>query len=227
MATASPVVQRNGALDRLRPLDDEVAERRDHVLGRVEDGGVLRPAVSLREVRRVVTQHEQRSAGRDGVRGRAHDPGELRARQLQVEHGHQVEPAWLGVVLEDVGEHPLDLDAAALGQPLRLLQRDVREVDRRHPPAAAGEPHGVPPLAAGEVERASGREAAHLRCEEPVRLGRPDQLLLRVARVPVLAGEPGPDGRHGAPVLGHGADRSRAGRASKGRCPTEVGHVAR
>ena len=130
-------------------------------------------------------------------------PDELLVRKLQVEHDDEVERRRLRLVLEDVRDDPVDVDATALGEARALPERDVREVDRRHRPAALGEPDGVPPLAAGEVERPPRLEPADLDGEEPVRLGGPEELLPGVARVPVLPGEPGADGRRRSPMLGH------------------------
>ena len=144
--------------------------------------------------------------GRDRACRRAHRAQEVLAGQLQIEERDEVERTRLELVFEDVRDDPFDVDAAARRELRRLREGDVGEVDARHPPAALREPDGVPPLAAGEVERAAGREAADLGGEEPVRVGAPDELLLRVARIPVLPGEAGPDGRLGATVLGHAAN---------------------
>ena len=141
--------------------------------------------------------------GRDRTGGAAQRPDELLVRELEVEHHDEVERWRLRLVLEDVRDDPVDVDAAALGEARALPERDVREVDRRHRPAALGEPDGVPALAAGDVERPPRLEPADLGGEEPVRLGRPQKLLLRVARVPVLAGEAGADRTRGPAVLGH------------------------
>ena len=118
----------------------------------------------------------------------------LVAGKLEVEDGDEVAGARLGLVLEDVRDDPVDLDAAARRKLGGLRERDVGEVDARNPPAALRQPHGVPSLAAREVERAARRETADLRGEATVRLGAPDERLLRVAGVPVLPGEARPDG---------------------------------
>ena len=125
-------------------------------------------------------------------------------RKLQVQHRDEVECLRLRLVGEDVRQDPFDLDATARCELGRLRQRDVGEVDGRHAPAALDEPDGVPPLAAGDVERPAGLELTDLGGEQTVRLGGPEELLLRVARVPVLAREARADRIGWASLLGHG-----------------------
>ena len=64
--------------------------------------------------------------------------------------------------------HPLDLDTRGLRRAAAALQRHLRDVKRRHPPAALGEPHGVSALAAADVERAARPEARDLGDERTV-----------------------------------------------------------
>src|SRR5690606_6138202 len=54
-------------------------------------------------------------------------------------------------------------------------------------PAALGEPQRVPPLARREVQAAAGRQVGGDLRDPPVRLGRPQQLLLGVTAVPLGA----------------------------------------
>ena len=207
------VVERDRSLDLLGPLDHEALERGGDVLRREQHGDILRAAVAVDEVRRVVPQDEQRPSRSDRAGGALQRPGELLVRKLQVEHRHEVERRLLRLVLEDVRDDPVDVDAATLGEARALPERDVREVDRRHRPAALGEPDGVPPLAAGEVERPPGLQPADLGGEEPVRLGRPDELLLRrVTRVPVLARERRRGPRTRTRLLGHSLNLPAPGR---------------
>jgi hypothetical protein len=63
---------------------------------------------------------------------------------------------WLGTVVEQVGGDPLDVHAACVLELSGLLDPDGGEVDARYLPAALGEPHGVAPFAAREVEGARG-----------------------------------------------------------------------
>ena len=159
--------------------------------------------MSLREVRRVVAQHEERAAGCDRAGGRPNGLRQLDGGQLQVEHGDEIEPARLQLVLDHVAEHPIDGDAAARRELCRLRERDVREVDARHPPSVLREPDGISALPARDIERAAGPKALDLCGEQPIRLRRPEQLLLRVATVPVSTREARANGGCGATVLGH------------------------
>ena len=171
--------------------------------GHEQHGGILPASVAVDEVRRVVSQDEQRPSRGDRAGGVAKRPGTTPRAAAGGRARSPGECCRLGLVLEDVRDDPVDLDAAALGEARALPERDVGEVDRRHRPAALREPDGVPPLTAGEVERPPGLEPADLGGEEPVRLGRPEELLPGVARVPVLPGEAGADGRRRSSRSGH------------------------
>ncbi len=70
-------------------LHDELAERRREILGGVEDRGILRPAVAVGQVGRVVAEHEQRPAGRNRVGGRPHRPEHRLSVELEVEDGNE------------------------------------------------------------------------------------------------------------------------------------------
>ena len=92
-----------------------------------------------------------------------------------------------GVYSSEIRDDPLCLHAARAGEPARLLEADLGEVDARHLPAALGQPDRVAALTAGDVERPPGRQRRRLLDEEPVSRARPDQLAAGVAPVPGLA----------------------------------------
>ena len=90
-----------------------------------------------------------------------------------------------------------------------------------HAPTVLGEPDGVSPLAAANVERTSRREACHLCGKAAIRLGAPEQHRLCVAIVPVLPAESRPYRSRRALVLGHRATIRAP------RLPTRQGNVRR
>ena len=157
-----------------------------------------------------MTEDEERPPGRDRRRRRPECLRQLGRGQLEVEDGDEVERERRGRDLEHVGDDPLDLDATTCRELGRLRERDVREVDTRHPPSLFGEPDRVSAFAAGDVERTAGTKPGDLGGESAVRLCRPEELLLRVAAVPVLARETRPDGCSRTAMLGHGRSRAAA-----------------
>src|SRR6188508_2158477 len=84
-------LERDGSAHGLRPLHLQAAELRDDVVRREEDGRVARSAVAVRQVRRVVADHDERPARRERGGGRPEHAGELGVRELQVQHGDEVE----------------------------------------------------------------------------------------------------------------------------------------
>ena len=159
--------------------------------------------LAVREVGRVVAEHEERPARRQRVGGHAQGLRQLLVRELEVEDCDEIERVALRHVLEHVRDDPLDFDAAARGELLRLREGDVGEIDARRAPALLGQPDRVAPLAAGEIERAAGFEALDLRGEVAVRPRAPKKLGAGIARVPVLASEPLPHRRLRPLALGH------------------------
>jgi hypothetical protein len=168
-------------------LDRQPLDRGRHVGGGVEELGILRPAVAVGEVGRVVGDNEQRPRWRDGVRRPAQHRPQLEPAQVQVEDRDEVEPALRGRPPEDVGLHPVHREAVALGPFAAAVERHRREVDRRHLPTARRQPERVSALAAGEVERAPGCERLRLVHQKPVWLERPQRLGRGVAGIPHLA----------------------------------------
>jgi hypothetical protein len=92
-----------------------------------------------------------------------------------------------GLVVEEIGEHPLHRDAALLGKPGRLVQPHWREVDARDLPAALRQPDGVASFTARDIQRRAGGKIFNLRGQEPIRLGRPNQLVAAIAAIPSRA----------------------------------------
>ena len=92
------LLERHRPLDRLSALDDEVAERRNDVLGRVQHGCVLRAAVTVGEVRRVVAEDDERAARSHRPGRRSHRLQELLAGQLKIEERGEVEGTRVGLV---------------------------------------------------------------------------------------------------------------------------------
>ena len=110
-----------------------------------------------------------------------------------VESAHKVEETRCEARFEQAGVNPLDVAGDLLSPGFRRVtptsESALGDVERRHPPAALGEPHGVAALAAAHVERAPdgkiGKLALHRGDERNVRVAAPD-LLLAVDLVPVL-----------------------------------------
>ena len=74
--------------------------------------------------------HEHRAAGRERLRGTPEHEAALVVRDLEVERDDEVEPGRRAVV-EQVGRHPFDLDAPALGELRRLREPDLARSRRR------------------------------------------------------------------------------------------------
>ena len=74
-----------------RVLDREAFERRYEVVRGVEHRRVLRAAVTVRDVRRVVAEDEQCPAGRDRARRAADRPEHRLAGELEIQDGDEVE----------------------------------------------------------------------------------------------------------------------------------------
>jgi hypothetical protein len=86
-----------------------------------------------------------------------------------------------------IGFDPGHFHATVGRQSLCLGKPSAREVDAGDAPTLRGEPHGVAPLATGNVERPTRSECVQLLDEKAVRLGLPDQFLGSVPFVPMLA----------------------------------------
>ncbi|GIU90139.1 MAG: hypothetical protein KatS3mg010_1238 [Acidimicrobiia bacterium] len=133
-------------------------------------------------------------ARRDGFDGaRPYHPSVL-VGHLEVGEEHQIEGASGRLVLDQVGDAELDGHVPRRGEPARLVDRDLREVDAGDLPAAGRQPHGVAALAAREVERTTGWQPGTLGRHEAVRLEAPHHLVRGVAVVPVVPG-PRPEPR--------------------------------
>ena len=153
------VVERNRALHVSARSTTSSPSTRDDVVGREENGRVLRAAVAVGEVRRVVAEDDERPSRRQRPRQPSGEPRELVGGQLEVEHRDEVED---GAPARTRARRPAPTPPRRRGSRELgcLRQRDVREVDGGHLPAALGEPDGVPPFAARDVEGAAGRQAA-------------------------------------------------------------------
>ena len=130
--------------------------------------GVLRPAVAVVEVLAVVGDYQQSAPGRDAVRGRAHYLAPLIGPQLQVEDQHEIECAWFGSVIQQVGSDSLWVRPSLCCRSSRFFESGLREVESRRVPPALREPDRVAAFAAGEVESSARRQARRLRDEEAV-----------------------------------------------------------
>ncbi len=144
---------------------------------------------------------EQGAAGGHGPCGGTQDRLLVECgRGLQVMGTHQVEGA-LGERGSQLVAFPGDAVAdPGLGRvPGRALQGGGGDVHAGDPPAARGQPHGVRPFAAAEVERGAGDEAGRLLDQQVVGAPAPDAAGVAVAGLPELRG-----GRRRGGV-GHGA----------------------
>ena len=72
-----------------------------------------------------MAEHEERAPRGQRACGRVQRPRELVVRELKIEDGDEVERTGLRDVHERICDDPLDVDAAARRQSLRLLDRDV------------------------------------------------------------------------------------------------------
>jgi hypothetical protein len=93
------------------------------------------------------------------VSDRAHYRAPLIGLQLQVEDQHEIEGAWLGSVIQQVGSDLLGAHLSLCCKSSRFLESGPREVDSRHVPPALREPVRFATFAAGEVEGAARRQA--------------------------------------------------------------------
>ncbi len=174
--------------------------------GGVQHGGVLRTAHPAGEVGAVVGHHQEGAAEVQRPRGHAEGGAPLGGGELEVEgHGQVVaDDRFPG---RDVVGDPQAGDAVGLGQVGRLAQPHRREVDAGHLPALGGEPDGIAPLAARQVERSPRGHPGHLGRQEAVGLAGPDQ----VGRVVALV--PGDGVDHGSAGSWAGANSSKAAQA--------------
>lgn len=83
---AFPLGRVDRSPDGLGPFDLEAGalEVADDVARRVEDGGVLRPAVAVLEVAAVVADEQEHPAWRDRAGGGTHDQPAFRGRNLEI-----------------------------------------------------------------------------------------------------------------------------------------------
>jgi hypothetical protein len=164
-----------------------VQQRRDLVRG-VEKLGHRRTGHAGDEIRRVVADHEQRSAGPDRGSQRGKQPGARLRRQLHELHRDQVEGAGLGRPGQQVRLPPLDACGhhriGVAGMPGASLQRDAGNVGRDHRPPSVGQPDSVGSLAASHIQRPAGWPARDLGDELRVRVAAPDLSRRTVALVP-------------------------------------------
>ena len=160
-------------------LEVGVGEVVEDVGGGVEHGRVLRAAGALGQVGRVVGDHEQGAARREGVERPAHGRTTGIGGDLEVGEHHQVE-----VGRQGSGQRVTDLPVDGVVDLPALVDGDGRPVDRGDLPAPLGQPAGVASLPAGEVERAARRQRGELGLDELVGAGRPHECRGGVPLVP-------------------------------------------
>ena len=174
----------HGPHDLFRAPDGQPVQLRGDRRGGVQPVRVLRAAVPAGDVVAVVADHQQRAARRDRRRRGAEDAREAGGRQVDVGDEDEVEAAGRGLVVQQVGLHPVHAHRAFRGQPGGPGEAGGGEVHRGDLPAALGEPDRVAPLAGAQVDRPPGWQRGHFLGDEAVRAGAPDQVRARVALVP-------------------------------------------
>ena len=183
---------RDGAPEPLGPHHGEVAQRVCHRFRGLEHGRVLRSAGALGQVRDIVPD-----PAAERLRARAPPLPGAGPRPARVPEAEGRRSAPAGTRRARAGSH--GRQRAPSRRPRRPARPAVglcparRQRSPRRSPASRGwQATRVAPLAGGDVQRACRREVLQLGDDEPVRLGRPDQIASRVPLVPLLALHPAP-----------------------------------
>lgn len=172
---------------RERVPDRAAFEVREHVVERVEEFRLGRPAGAVAQLLGPVRFVDEHAARREsGDRAPVHRAPGLRGK-VQEDRDDRVVARAAEVEARDVGDRGVERHPFARGERARLRDALVGDVDRAHAKALLREPYRVAALAVREAEHpAAARQPAGGRGEERVRLGAVDELLagLRVAFVP-------------------------------------------
>src|SRR5688572_2040715 len=133
-----------------------------------------------------MANENERAPAREGTRGHRENLSSRSRRDMQIEEQDEIESARGGLVLEEIGAHELGLHSLAFGSRAGLRYRRRGEVDADDVPPERCEPNRILTFAAGQIQRAAGREFCDFTDEEPVRLHGPEMLDGGVLAVPVL-----------------------------------------
>ena len=164
--------------------------RREVLGGEVEVG--LRRTRDHPDVERVVRDHEEGAAGRDGIGERGVDGQPGLGRQVQERQVHQVVRRGRWLPRQHVALRPAepvgDLRPRVARVTCRAVERDLRDVDAVDLPAASGQPERIAALAAPDVERPASGQVAGLGHHDRVRVAAPQRRRRAVALVPERRG---------------------------------------